>query len=167
MRPSLPNLPIRGRRFEFVVAVLAISALGLILLDALKDSQDESERLTVELTIRNMNTGLFLLQAERLAAGREDSLRELAGQNPVSWLRTLPAGYIGERSCAAELAVGQWCWDPKLKLLYYFPQGGNGLKNPRSVPWLTWQVDSAQHARHFRPGSFRLQAVGESQQLKK
>ncbi|HET6720460.1 MAG TPA: hypothetical protein VFH22_12470, partial [Rhodocyclaceae bacterium] len=115
-----PTLPKRGRLLEFAVVVILFATLALVLLRALAELQDESERLAVELTIRNMNSGLFLQQAERLTSGRENTLRELAGQNPVSWLRTSPAGYIGERACVAEMTAGQWCWDPGQKVLYYY-----------------------------------------------
>jgi hypothetical protein len=157
-----PTLPKRGRLLEFALVVILIGTLGLFLLQALQDLQDESERLAVELTIRNMNSGLFLQQAERLTSGRENTLRELAGQNPVDWLRTAPAGYIGEQSCVAVMAAGQWCWDKGQKVLYYFPQQKNWLKSARNLPWLTWRVGSPQHPAVFRPGNFRLQAETES-----
>lgn len=155
------SLPKRARQFEFGAVVVLLAALGFGLLAALESMQDESERLTVELTIRNMNTGLFLRQAERLAAGRADTLRELAEQNPMDWLRTAPTGYVGERSCPEGLAAGQWCWNTQQHQLYYFPQGGNWLKDDRKMPWLTWRVVSSQHPQVFRPGSFRLQAIGQ------
>ena len=154
-------LPKRARQFEFGAAVVLIAALGLALLAALKSLQDEGERLAVELTIRNMNSGLFLLQAERVAAGRVEALRELAEQNPVDWLRSAPTGYVGEQGCPEALAAGQWCWNPAQHQLYYFPQGGNWLKNGAGAPWLTWRVVSSQHPQLFRPGSFRLQAIGQ------
>lgn len=157
-----PTLPKRGRLLEFAVVVILFATLALVLLRALSELQDESERLAVELTIRNMNSGLFLQQAERLTSGRENTLRELAGQNPVDWLRSSPAGYIGERACAAEMAAGQWCWDPAQKVLYYYPRQGNWLKTARNLPWLTWRVGSPHHPSVFRPGSFRLQAETDS-----
>lgn len=157
-----PTLPKRGRLLEFAVVVILFATLALVLLRALAELQDESERLAVELTIRNMNSGLFLQQAERLTSGRENTLRELAGQNPVSWLRTSPAGYIGEQACEGVLAAGQWCWDPGQKVLYYYPRQENWLKTARNLPWLTWRVGSPQHPAVFRPGSFRLQAETDS-----
>lgn len=158
----LPILPKRGRLLEFVLVVILFATLALFLLRALNDLQDESERLTVELTIRNMNSGLFLQQAERLTLGRENTLRELAGQNPVSWLRSSPAGYLGEQACPGVLAAGQWCWNPAQKVLYYYPRQKNWLKSARDLPWLTWRVGSSQHPAAFRPGNFRLQAETDS-----
>lgn len=157
-----PTLPKRGRLLEFAVVVILFATLALVLLRALAELQDESERLAVELTIRNMNSGLFLQQAERLTSGRENTLRELAGQNPVGWLRTSPAGYIGEQACEGVLAAGQWCWDPAQKVLYYYPRQENWLKTARNLPWLTWRVGSPQHPAVFRPGNFRLQAETDS-----
>lgn len=157
------NLPKRGRLLEFVLATVLIGALSLFLLKSLKAIQDEGERLMVELTIRNMNSGLYLLQAERLAGGRIDSLAALAQQNPVEWLRTLPDGYIDQQPCAGGLSAGQWCWDKSLKMLYYYPKQQNWLKKSTNVPYLTWRVPSPQNAAGFRPGSFRLLPEDEAE----
>lgn len=154
----VPTLPKRTRLLEFSVSVLLVAGLGWFLLQALQSLQDSSERLAVELTVRNMNSSLFLLQAERLTAGRENTLGELAGQNPVEWMQSVPAGYIGEHECADLLAPGQWCWNARQKALYYYPRQENWVKSRQNLPWLTWRVDSTEHSSTFRPGKFRLLA---------
>lgn len=153
-----PTLSKRSRLLEFSLAVALIAVFGGYLLRALSDLQDEGERLAVELTIRNLNSSLFLLQAERLAAGREQTLGELARQNPVTWLQSEPAGYIGEHHCPQVLAPGQWCWNPERKALYYAPRQENWIKSGPKMPWLTWRVASPEHTGVFRPGNFRLLA---------
>jgi hypothetical protein len=157
------NLPKRGRLLEFVLATVLIGGLSLFLIKALKSIQDDGERLVVELTIRNMNSGLYLLQAERISAGRIDTLGELAEQNPVQWLDTLPPGYIGEADCAGRLQAGQWCWDKTRRLLYYYPKQQKWLKKRPQVPYLTWQVTAPRNATGFRPGSFRLQSQDDAE----
>ena len=152
------DLPKRGRLLEFSLMVAVLGLLSLFLIDALKTLQDDSERLTVELTVRNMNSGLYLQQAERVAGGRENTLKELAQANPVSWLGSSPVGYIGEQPCASVLAKGQWCWDKLSTTLYYYPKQANWLKTGGKMPWLTWRVGSPQQGASFRPGAFRLQA---------
>lgn len=157
-----PTLPKRNRLLEFCVLSALIAVFGVLLLRALVDLQDEAERLAVDLTIRNMNSGLALQQAERIMSGRENTLRELVAQNPVDWLKNAPDGYIGEATCDERLHEGQWAWGVARKTLYYRPKQANWLAGQGSGPCLTWRVLSRQHQALFRPGSHRLQPAAEA-----
>lgn len=151
------TLPKRGRLLEFSLVAIVISTLAAYLLQALATLQDDSERLAVELTIRNMNSGLYMLQAERLASGAELGLRQLAGQNPVTWLGGLPAGYLEDSACPKALIKGQWCWNEGSKVLFYYPKQNNWIKAAQNMPLMAWRVVSPSGDQGFRPGNFRLQ----------
>lgn len=152
------NFSRRARQFEFALATTFIALTSWFLLDALAQLQAESEKLAVETTVRNINSGLFLQQAERMVTGRESELPILAQENPVAWLERPPTGYVGERDCTAPgvLAAAQWCWDPAGRLLYYRPLRTEGLKIDADVPWLTWRVHSPADPKAIRPGTLRV-----------
>lgn len=157
------NLPRRARLFEFAAAAASIALVSLLLLDSLGTVQEEAERLAVEITIRNMNSGLYLEQAALLTAGREAELPRLVLRNPVDWLEAPPAGYIGATSCTApgRLDPGQWSWDPALRQVCYRPRRADGLKLAGELPLLVWRVQAPVDPRAVRPGSIRVvPAVG-------
>lgn len=151
------TLPKRSRLLEFCVLAAVIAVCGVVLLRVVAGVQQEAERLAVELTIRNINSGMELQQADRIMAGRENTLGELMAQNPVSWLRTPPDGYVGEGRCDERLLEGQWAWDVSRKTLNYRPKQANWLGGQAGNPCLTWRVLSRHHQTFFRPGSHRFQ----------
>jgi hypothetical protein len=150
--------PRRARLLEFAVAVAAIGVVSLLLLEALFDAQAEAEKLTVESTVRNMNSGLVLAQAALLVAGREAELPGLRARNPFGWLESLPAGYVGAALPAA-LEPGGWCWDAAAGLVVYRPRHEGGLKVADGVPLLRWRVQASADPQVMRPGALRIVAA--------
>ena len=152
--------PRRARFLEFAMAAAFIGVASLFLIDAISDLQEEAERLTVETTVRNMNSGLFLRQAKAMVTGRERELPALALENPVEWLETPPGGYDGAGSCgdSGPAEAGHWCWDPSARRLHYRPLRADGLKVEGNVPILTWRVHAPADSLAIRPGSLRVVA---------
>lgn len=152
--------PRRARLLEFAMAAAFIGVASLFLIDAMSDLQEEAERLTVETTVRNMNSGLFLRQAELMISGRERELPKLALGNPVEWLEAPPPGYSGERGCAdsGPSAAGEWCWNAAARRLHYRPRRTDSLKVEGGRPILTWRVHAPADPSAIRPGSMRVVA---------
>ena len=102
--------------------VVGLIAVGLI--SALGDATEQAERQIVELTIRNMRTGMQRAMGEALMHQREGEMASWAGSNPVRWLDSPPAGYRGECSTAESRALsgGEWCFERGRRELVYRPR---------------------------------------------
>jgi hypothetical protein len=114
-------------------SVVALSVLGAIVLGfvyVLIEMQERSEKLTVELTTRHMQTGLKLAVGEALLHGRSAEVRTWMGRNPVEFLAGPPQGYKGSCGVAdvAALAPGVWCFDERQGELLYRPRNQRHLK---------------------------------------
>ena len=150
----------RSRLLEFAVASTCIGIASLFLLNELSQLQEEAERLTVESTVRNMNSGLFMRQAKLMVSGRERELPALVLENPVEWLESPPGGYDPATGCgdAGPAEAGHWCWDASARRLHYRPLRAGGLKVDGDVPILTWRVHASGDPSVVRPGSLRVVA---------
>lgn len=133
--------------------------LAWVLLGTLGRIQEDAERLAVETTVRNMNSGLFLRQAELVTGGREADLPGLAAANPVDWLAEPPAGYVGACPPGGP-AEGRWCWDAAARRLVYHPRRHGGLKTDDGLPILKWRVQAPADPKAVRPGALRVVSVG-------
>lgn len=123
-------------------ALFGVFALWLLL--ALSDLKEKAERQEVELTIRNIRTGIQLAAAEALISQRGASVSSWLGRNPVSWLGNEPRGYQGECSSqsALRMAGGGWCFDHENRELVYRPhnqahlrQDAGGAKSCKDLRW--------------------------------
>ena len=131
--------------------VLGLFAIGLI--SALSDAKEEAERQIVELTIRNLRTGLQRAMGEALMHQRESEMASWAGSNPVRWLNSLPTGYRGECSTAESWALsgGEWCFERGRRELVYRPRNSGHLRDSkeamkavgRRCDLLSWRVARA------------------------
>lgn len=131
--------------------VLGLFAIGLI--SALGDAKEEAERQMVELTIRNMRTGLQRAMGEALMHQREGEMASWVGSNPVRWLDSPPAGYRGECSTADSWALsgGEWCFERGRRELVYRPRNidhlydskGTMKAEGRRCDQLSWRVARA------------------------
>ena len=117
---SYTHLDVYKRQVLFVV--VGLIAVGLI--SALGDATEQAERQIVELTIRNMRTGMQRAMGEALMHQREGEMASWAGSNPVRWLDSPPAGYRGECSTAESRALsgGEWCFERGRRELVYRPR---------------------------------------------
>jgi hypothetical protein len=131
-----------------LLAVLALIFTGLM--SALNDAAERAERQGVELTIRNMRTGLKLAMGEVMMQQREGEMAAWVGSNPVRWLGSPPAGYRGE--CSAEesrnLSGGEWCFEGGRRELVYRPHHPDHLHplpagSERQCSHLSWRVARA------------------------
>ena len=84
--------------------VVGLIAVGLI--SALGDATEQAERQIVELTIRNMRTGMQRAMGEALMHQREGEMASWAGSNPVRWLDSPPAVARAPVSAASGGFVG-------------------------------------------------------------
>ena len=107
---------------EFSVILVVIGFIWLVALDRLHALQELGEKTAVEMTVSNMRSGVRWEMADRIMTGREASLVELAGSNPVRWLEKSPEGYLGEFAAPPErFPPGSWYFDVSSKELHYRP----------------------------------------------
>lgn len=143
--PAASSLPcFAGSRWlPLAVTVLLILALMLLLLESLNRVQAESERLMLELTLRNMNLGLQAAKGHALARGREHEIHGWVGQNPLGLLDGELKGYQG--NCQAGVRgpePGQWCFDQVRGVLVYATRSAGYVRDRNGVPMprLEWRV---------------------------
>lgn len=131
--------------FQAAVVFLMLGALALILLKALNEVEGQAERQAVELTLRNMRTGMQFAMAEVLMRPRESEIAAWVGSNPMRWLEFPPDGYRGE--CAPQerrnLPEGTWCFESDSRELVYRPRDTKKLRSRDSgqqCSQLAWRV---------------------------
>ena len=109
--------------FQWPVLFVVIGLLAVGLLSALDDAKERAERLTVELTIRNMRTGMRVAMGEMLIEQREGEIATWEGSNPIRWLGGPPNGYRGECTAAERLGLsgGEWCFETEHRQLVFRP----------------------------------------------
>jgi len=134
--------------FQAALVFLMLGALALVLLRALSEVEEQAERQVVELTLRNMRTGMQFAMAEALMRQRESDIAAWAGSDPTRWLEVPPADYRGD--CSAEerrnLPEGAWCFERGGRELAYRPRDTKQLRNPDSgqqCSQLAWRVARA------------------------
>ncbi|MBI5922451.1 MAG: hypothetical protein HY847_12525 [Betaproteobacteria bacterium] len=115
-------------RLEFTMVLVVMAFLWLMAFNRLQDLQEIGEKTKVEMTIRNIRSGLHWEMSDRIMTAREASIGELAGTNPVRWLEKIPENYLGEFSSTPEkFPRGSWYFDTSQHLLQYRPSLGNHL----------------------------------------
>ena len=151
--------PPRARQLEFALAVIIIATVSAILIDRLHSLQEDAERLMVESTVRNINSGLMLHMATLVAAQRESELPGLAQKSPADWLERVPNDYREAPRCDHDLSPGAWCWEKPTKRLYYRPRLHDGLKIEGNMPFLVWTLRWPGAVSEIRPGALRMEPV--------
>ena len=119
MRPKSRSQGIS--RVELLVAVAVIGIVGGVLLERLRFYQEYAEMTAVEATIAHLRTGLRYRVGELLVGSRMAEISTLADENPVNWLDTRPANYLGEfdEVPQANDAKGHWYFDRRQHELVY------------------------------------------------
>lgn len=131
--------------FQAAVVFLMLGALALVLLRALNEVKVQAERQTVELTVRNIRTGMQFAMSEALMRQRESEIAAWAGSDPTRWLELPPAGYRGECSPDEQrsLPEGAWCFEGGSRQLVYRPRDAKhlrGLDDGQPCAQLVWRV---------------------------
>ena len=122
-------LPQRAKLFEFSAAVAVIGLCAYFLLATLQQMEEEAERVVVEATLRNINTGVRFAQAQLIVQGRERELVALYSGSPVQWLERPPPDYVElDRVSDADYLPGRWVWEKQSGTLSYTPRQGARLK---------------------------------------
>lgn len=141
-----------SRWLQSAVFFLIVAALVLVLLRAMNEVEAQAERQAVELTLRNMRTGMQFAMAEALMRQRESDMAAWARSNPVRWLEVPPAGYRGECTVdeRRDLPEGAWCFERESQELLFRPRNTKQLRrldDGRQCSQLVWQVTQiADHA---------------------
>lgn len=127
---------------EFLVALIAISTLGAVLLDRLLFYQEAAEKAAMEQMAFALRSALRYQVVEQLMKGKPQSIAGLAGANPMHWLAEPPAAYAGELFAPepGQVPKGSWYFDLKDRHLVYvvlngahFIPGARGRKEVRYV----------------------------------
>ena len=126
------------RYYEFAVVVVLISILALVLLKALGRTSNEMEEASVQSEVSVIRIGLM-----EVVAHRETFSGSLPkSDNPLDWVATRPASYVGEVDGVPDSKV-VWYFDRRAReLVYRFRDGhraryrlsrdGN-VESPRAV----------------------------------
>ncbi len=117
----LPRRPRGASLFEFAIVGCVIAVLSGVLLNQVLRYQAEAEVAGVRLHVEHMRTALRSRVLEAGIAGNPEALRQLVGTNPVTFLQTMPPGYLGEFDYpqTADLPMGSWYFDRKQQSLVY------------------------------------------------
>ena len=109
--------------FEWIAWLLITGVLILVLLQQLVHYQALARVAVMDMTVTNMRSGLRLRVAELMMANRTDEIGALLQQNPIVWLDTPPANYLGQlqQPNRDKLPLDSWYFDPGLhELIYLF-----------------------------------------------
>ena len=128
--PRSPGYYTASHWLQGAVVLVLLGSLALGLLWALNDAKERAEKQVVELSLRNMRTGMKMAMGEALMRQREGEMVSWVGINPVLWLAGPPTGYRGE--CSAEesrnLSAGEWCFERENRVLVYRPRSSDHLR---------------------------------------
>lgn len=140
----------RGQRgaglFEFAVVAAVVALLAYLLVTGIDALQETSERVAFEQTVDSLEKALRYEASSRLARGATDT-RDLLEQNPVRWLQSPPAGYLGELPgrLADRQRRGVWYYDRSVGQLVYRPQRHNRFQTDAAVGLeIRLRVESAE-----------------------
>jgi len=131
-----------SRWINVSIAILLIAVISLWLADSLRETEERTEKLLVELAVRRMNMGMQLAMGEAMMDGREREIPSWVDSNPARWLDGDLKGYVGECPRASDLEKGAWCFDALRGELHYRPRLDRNLrlKNGGEVSLLKWRV---------------------------
>ena len=129
--------------FEFAVVAMVLAALVGVLLQQVIEYQERAEKTAVDLTIRNLRSGLRWQIGQRMIHGGGSELPHLVGANPISWLERPPPGYLGEKAGPADVQTGggSWYFDRATNEVAYVPNfRGHLVVKSDGTGELRWQL---------------------------
>jgi hypothetical protein len=119
MRLHLPGRR-GGTRLERVAAIVLFGIFLTVILGRTLQYQEHAEKMAMELTVRNIRTGLRFKIADLLMNKQSSRIALLADENPINWLGRPPENYLGEYNNApAGLVPGNWYFDSRNGHLVY------------------------------------------------
>jgi hypothetical protein len=123
-------------RLELALAVAIIATVVGVGLHRLLVLAAVAEATALDLTIRNLRTGILSAVAVQYARGDLDGIALLAAQNPVGALMAPPSGYIGplRQADAENVRPGQWYYDEEQHWLVYHIVNADYLDYPGEGP---------------------------------
>jgi prepilin-type N-terminal cleavage/methylation domain-containing protein len=139
---------------ELAVVFIVIGIVSTVLLERLLVYQEYAEKTAMEMTVRNLRSGLRYQVADRMNQDRMREIDRLLLDNPIAWLEYPPPNYLGQlrNPSPEQLTPGNWYFDAVQQELIYLPN----------------------HRRFFRPGvagdysiRFRITALQKSVKLVK
>ncbi|MDP2809819.1 MAG: hypothetical protein Q8O34_06680 [Rhodocyclaceae bacterium] len=122
-----------ANKFEFAIIVAIFGVLATALLVRLNVIQAEVERTEVDLTVRNIRTGIQLAMGEHIMRGEEERISEVAQASPIDFLGHRPRGF-NETANAPE-ASGQWAYDARRRELAYQPRLPGAFDGAAELRW--------------------------------
>lgn len=107
------------RYYEFAVVVVLISVLALLLMRALEHARGDMEETIVQSEAAALRVGLIEVVAHRETFGGELP----KSRNPVDWVSTPPANYVGELDGMPD-GKSVWYFDRRAgELVFLFRDG--------------------------------------------
>lgn len=146
--------------FEFAAVAVVLAILVGLLLQRVIEYQEQAEKTAVELTIRNLRSGLRWEIGQRMIHGSGADIARLAGANPIAWLERPPPGYLGERvgPAGTQIEAGNWYFDRASGELAYLPRFRNHLASKgNGAGELRWRLQALKNV----PGADVNPAVTE------
>jgi len=108
------------RQFEFAVVVIVLAILALVVMQALERVRTQMEEAGVQMEVAAIRAQLIEVVAHSKVRGGKLP----ASENPLDWVRSQPANYIGALDWAPE-EESVWYFDRGSKeLVYRFRNGG-------------------------------------------
>jgi hypothetical protein len=123
-------------RLELGVAVIIIGLCFAGFLRRMEYLEAVGEATALDLSIRNIRTGIMLYVSTRVLQGDRIGIAELAGANPVGSAIEPPPGYIGSLSRANPdfIRPGQWYFDEDQAVLCYHIVNADYFETPETGP---------------------------------
>ena len=108
-------------RLELAIVVVLVASCFTWFLNRMNDMAALAEATALDLTVRNLKTGVMSAVASGIIANDERTLQRIANGNPVGSAIEPPAGYIGAVRDAnpANILPGQWYFDEDHHWLVY------------------------------------------------
>jgi hypothetical protein len=148
---------------EFSVVAAVVAAIAGSLLIALLYYEELAEAMVVKLTVQNVRSGLRYQIADRLVAGRTREMGQLLRDNPVSWLDSMPEGYVGmvRTDAVQRLPAGSWFYDVDRGEVGYVPKLSFylAMEPPESEKILRWRMQALRLSPPWEVEGLMLETV--------
>lgn len=118
--------------FEFSIVALVLSVVAIVFYYKLLLYQEQGEKAAMERTVASIESALRMRHAQLFSMDKAGDIAILAQHNPIDWLASKPANYIGVRTSplAPKDARGVWYFDANRKVLVYAVKHDRHLKYP-------------------------------------